>query len=201
MLKFGNTYLNFGGTYLKDWRGNTNLLNLPSGTIRLRYKDNVTPSFSKGTAVQLSQSPNIWDLTYDSCDWNDLLKNHTELIEVLGANTTGITSMASMFFRCISLLYVPLFDTSNVTDMSNAFCACNSITTIPAFDTSKVISFESAFSFCVSLKTIPLLDTSNATKMIRMFDGCSSLTTIPLIDTSNVHNMDGFFISKLIRVR
>ena len=41
---------------------------LPDKTIRLKYVDGVTPTFSKGTAVQVSSSPNVWDLTCnDSC--------------------------------------------------------------------------------------------------------------------------------------
>lgn len=43
---------------------------LPDNTIRLLYKDNVTPTFSNGTAVQVSQNPNIWDLTYNNRFWN-----------------------------------------------------------------------------------------------------------------------------------
>ena len=43
---------------------------LPDNTIRLLYKDGVTPTFAKGTATQVSQSPNVWDLTYNNTYWN-----------------------------------------------------------------------------------------------------------------------------------
>ena len=46
---------------------------LPPYTIRLKFTEGVTPTFSKGTAVQVSSSPNIWDLTYENTDWNNLL--------------------------------------------------------------------------------------------------------------------------------
>jgi hypothetical protein len=74
MLKLGNTYLNFGGTYLTSWKANDNPLNLPANTIRLRFKDNVTPSFPRGTYVQVSQSPNVWDLTLNSSSWRRTIK-------------------------------------------------------------------------------------------------------------------------------
>lgn len=81
-----------------------NPLDLPPYTIRLLYKDGVTPTFSKGTPTQVSASPNIWDLTYENSDWERLLEGHADLLEVLGANTTGVRDMRYMFqrMRCIN---------------------------------------------------------------------------------------------------
>ena len=118
MLKFGDTYLNFGGTYLKDWTAsiNPNPLNLPQYTIRVKYPDGVTPEL-KGDSAQVSQSPNIWDVTVRNTNWYMLFMRDSELLEVLGANTSGVTNMSRMFMECINLSSVAYFDTSNVTNM------------------------------------------------------------------------------------
>ena len=193
-----------------------NPLNLPSYTLRLLYKNGVTPTFDKGIGVQVSQSPNIWDLTYTNLDWTDLLRYHSDLLEVIGANATGVTSMQSLFYACDSLTSVSLFDTSKVTNMSWMFQFCSSLTEVPLFDThnvtnmkgmlnetaitscplfntSKVTDMSYMFSLCGSLTSVLLFDTSKVTDMRNMFDRCNSLTTVPLFNTSNVTNMDFMF--------
>jgi surface protein len=168
---------------------------LPEDSIRLLYKPGVIPTFSKGTAVQVSQEPNIWDLTYYApvVGWASLLQGHEDLVEVLGANSSRITSLFYMFTGCTSLRQVALFDTSNVTDMQEMFSKCSSLTSIPLFDTSNVTKMGGMFDRCSSLTTVPLFDTSNVTAMDRMFSKCSSLTSIPLFDTSNVTTMLSMF--------
>ena len=81
-------------------------IDLPPYTIRLRYRDGVTPSFAHGTATQVSQSPNVWDLTYESGSWRNLLKEDVDLLEVLGANSTGVWRMDGMFNWCENLTSV-----------------------------------------------------------------------------------------------
>ena len=46
---------------------------LPPYTIRLKFTEGVTPTFSKGTGVQVSSSPNVWDLYHQANRWNNLL--------------------------------------------------------------------------------------------------------------------------------
>lgn len=152
----------------------TNVLNnhLPNFTIRLLYRDGVTPTFSKGTATQVSQSPNLWDLTYNNTNWAALLANHSDLLEVLGANTTGVTNMSFLLYNCQNLYKVSLFDTSSVTTTEKMFTFCFSLTTIPLFDTSKVINAEQMFYLCYNLISIPLFNTSRMTNMEDMFCTC-----------------------------
>ena len=170
---------------------------LPSDTIRLLYKTGVTPTFKKGTAVQVSQDPNIWDLTYYSSihGWTLLLQGHEDLIEVLGANSSRIINLSNIFRGCTSLSRVALFDTSNVTNMGSMFNECTSLTSVPLFDTSKVTFMGNMFVRCTSLTSVPLFDTSKVTHMGGMFIDCTSLTSVPLFDTSNVTNVDGMFSS------
>lgn len=145
---------------------------LPPFTLRLKFKDGVTPTFSKGTATQVSSSPNIWDLTYENEEWNELLFKQKDLNEVLWANTTGVITMNHMFFGCTSLTYVPLFDTSKVTSMPSMFMECSSLKSVPLYDTSKVTDMDSMFWECTSLKSVPLFNTSNVTYIGFMFRDC-----------------------------
>lgn len=147
MLKLGSTYLKFGNDFILNWiNKQLNPLDLPPYTIRLKYKDGITPTFTKGTGVQVSQEQNIWDLTYENSDWSYLLYIHDDLLEVLGANATGVTNMAHTFDLCSSLTSVPLFDTSNVTDMSGMFRYCTLLASVPLFDTINVTDINNMFS-------------------------------------------------------
>jgi len=166
---------------------------LSAKTLRLLYPDGVTPIFTKGTGTQMSSSPNVWDLHYDNPDWSELLRNH-EILKVLGAgDTSGVTNMHHMFYHCLRLNEVHLFNTSGVTNMKDMFAWCRSLTTVPLFDTSACTDMSGMFSFCTSLASVPLFDTSNVTDMRGMFADCYPLTSVPLFDTSNVTDMGEMF--------
>ena len=101
-------------SYNNKWTNYTYLPPISPFTIRLRYKVGVTPVFNKGTGVCIDHVRNIWDLTYNDPDWNNLLNKHEDLVEVIGANTTNVTDMKWLFSYCPNLTSVSLFDTSNV---------------------------------------------------------------------------------------
>ena len=200
-IKLGNTSIGaiyLGSTKISEvYLGSVKVFGsaptLPPYTIRLKFEDGATPTFSKGTLSQVSEWPNVWDLYYDSTSWAYLCENQYELIEVIAANTSSVTSMTSMFEGCSFLTTVPLFDTSSVTDMSRMFHGCDSLTTVPLFDTSSATSMREMFHICTSLTTVPLFDTSSVTSMMEMFHGCDSLTTVPLFDTSSATTMSSMF--------
>lgn len=172
-----------------------NPLDLPPYTLRLKFIDNYTPTFSKGTAVQVSSSPNVWDWTYVNSNWQDKYQGTIKwyLLEVLGGNTTGVTSMRDTFSNCWQLTSINIFDTSTVTDMYNMFNGCDGLATVPLFDTSNVTNMNRMFYNCKNLTYVPLFDTSIVTDMFEMFSNCWKLTTINIFDTSNVSNMNGMF--------
>lgn len=167
---YNNKIMDFGGKWLEPAEPP-----LPPYTIRLRFTDGITPTFSKGTAVRVSSSPNVWDLTYGNSDWYELLSGQTNLLEVIGGNTTGVTGMSRLFYNCTNLSSVHLFDTSTVTSMIWMFYRCISLTSVPLFDTSSVTDMEMMFFECNSLTSIPLFDTSSATNMNSMFYDCYSV--------------------------
>lgn len=192
-LKYGNAALNRNGFAVGDSGSPVdpyNPLGLPAYTIRLKYSDGVTPSFSKGSAIQISSSPNVWDLTYSNASWAYLLNRHTSLVEVLGANSTGVTGMSSMFYRCENLGSVALFDTRSVQYIDQMFYGCENITSVPLFDTSLCISFNQLFYNCMSLTSIPQFNTSSVRGMTEAFSGCYQITELPLFNTSSVTKMD-----------
>lgn len=126
MIKFGNKVV----TYNNKWAKYDSVPpgpSLPPYTIRLKYKQGTTPTFSKGTGVLYDAEQNIWDLTYENPDWTDLLRGHADLIEVIEANTSNVTNMSNMFANCTSLINVPLFDTSKVTNMNRTFYSCRNV--------------------------------------------------------------------------
>ena len=108
-------------------------------------------------------------------------------------NTSKVTNMYRMFYKCVNLTTIPQFDTSNVTNMNRMFQSCINLRTIPQLDTSKVTDMSSMFYDCRKLTTIPQLDTSSCTDMESMFHYCENLTTIPQLDTSKVTNMGYMF--------
>ena len=175
-----------------------NPLKLPSNTVRVRTNDGEPPikvyrNTSYETATLVTGTSDVYDVYKSGTDFGHLLRDSTNVTEVLGANTTGITSTSFMFNNCSSLTSVSLFDTSKVTTMYCMFTGCSSLTSIPLFDTSKVTNMEEMLSNCSSLTSVPLFDTSKVTNMNDMFYQCSSLTSVPLFDTSNVTDMSYMF--------
>lgn len=198
MLKFGDTYLNFGGTYLTGWVDTYNPLKLPPNTVRVRTNDGKVPYKMDSdtryeTATLVPGTNDVYDVYKSGTDFLWLFQNSENIVEVLGANTTGITRMDGMFKNCSNLTTVPLFDTSKVTFMAGMFSYCRSLTSIPLFDTSNVTNVNEMFDHCSSLKSIPLLNTSKVTGMCLMFNYCTSLTIVPLLNTSKVDLMYNMF--------
>ena len=197
MLKFGNTYLNFGGTYLSGFKPNLNPLNLPDYTMRFLFKDNVTPTFRRGTGTQISQTPNVWDCYLPTNEWMQAFEDQTDMLAVLGANLSGrfggVYTLLSTFYGCTALSSVALFDTSTVYNLQHTFGNCQSLTGIPKLNTSLVGAMNNAFFNCKSMVDFPLIDTSNVAFMGDCFENCTSLTSIPQLNTSSVVDASNMF--------
>lgn len=190
VMTYNNTVMSFGSTpkWMAVESDPYNPLDLPAYTLRLKYTDGVTPTFDKGTAVQVSSSPNVWDLTYHNSDWSRLLFNHTDLIEVLGANSTDVRNMNGLFHGCSSMTAFAPMDTSSVTDMGY-MCNGTAITVFPYIDTHSVTNMYTLVAGCTNLISIALLDTHAVTMMNMMMRGCTSLQYIPLFSTESVTDM------------
>lgn len=212
---YDNKIMTIGGKWLEHVEQP-----LPPFTIRLKFTLNVTPTFSKGTAVQVPGWPGYWDLTYNNPDWTELLEEQDELSAVISSNTSGVTSMAGMFGACTNLEDVFQLDTSSVTDMEEMFSGCLRLKGFrTALDTSNVTSMQGMFYYCQNLQAnlFRLSDTSNVTNMSAMFYGASfnngqapsmdtssltnasimfalsNVSTVPLYDLSSVTNAEAMF--------
>jgi len=159
---------------------------VPSYTIRLKYRDNVTPTFSRGTATQVSASPNVWDLYYNNQSWYGLLNGHTDLLEVMDANLSAVTDTENTFRCCTSLTSVCELNTTNVTNTQNMFESATSLTNAPTMDITNVTSMSGMFQTCTSLTSVPLYNTHSVTDIRAAFHSCSALSTVPSFDFSNV---------------
>jgi surface protein len=103
-----------------------NPLGLPPFTIRCKFKSGYTPTMGNSQTL-VDSTENVWDIYKDSPNWADLFRTNSNLLEVLGANTSSCTRMRYMFAYCSSLTTVPLFDTSSCTDMSYMFKSCTNV--------------------------------------------------------------------------
>lgn len=224
MLSFGNIILATGSGAWLETAPNPNPLNLPPFTIRVQYAPGKTPAkpVSLGaTVTQVSVVPNIWDVTraldeHGYPHWSGLFLDEDDLVAVLGANSSGIKSMAALFDGCHNLRSVEFFDTSLCTDMNSMFMLCSSLREIPRFDTHNVehmgnMFFEAtSFEHCpdldtsrvtnmggmfwtTAIKEAPALDTSSVTIMSSMFYECTSLKHVPLYSTASCNDMRWMF--------
>ena len=170
---------------------------LPANTVRVRTNDGQAPvkvsNTTYQTATLVEGTSDVYDVYKSGTNFNNFLRGSSNITEVLGANTEGITDMQYMFHSCYALTTVPLFNTSSVTDMQYMFYECSALTSVPLFDTSSVTNMSHMFDQCSSLTTVPLFDTSSAIYMHYMFYKCTSLTAVQLFDTSSLATMDGMF--------
>ena len=172
-----------------------NPLGLPPNTFRVRTNDGQPPNGKNyaeyDTATLVEGTTDIYDVYKSGNDFSRLLRDSTNLIEVIGANTENVTSIDSMFLYCSALSSIPLFDTTSVTSFQGTFNGCKSLTSVPSYDTSKVTIMRLSFKDCSSLSSIPWFDTSKVTNMEMMLSNCSNISSVPLYYTSNVVYMNG----------
>lgn len=179
---------------------------MPPYTIRLQYPDGITPTFRRGDSVQVSVSPNVWDLTTINVapssswqdhvtgpeDWHQLLKDDKDVVAVLGANSTGVTLMHQLFSGCSHLSRVVLFDTASVTNTAWMHDRNYLLSNIPSYNLSNNTNMDGMFAMCNSLSQIPMFNTSRVTSMESTF-WQTALEVMVQWDTSNVTNMEGMF--------
>lgn len=123
------------------------------------------------------------------------------ILGIENLKTDEVTSMASMFNGCSSLITLDLssFNTSKVTDMSYMFDNCTSLQelNLSTFDTEDVVDMSAMFRYCSSLTNLNLssFKTAKVESMYNMFFGCSKLAALDVTHfvTSCVTNMESMF--------
>ena len=136
-----------------------NPLNLPPNTVRVRTNDGLVPYKSSNepgtyeTATLVEGTSDVYDVYKSGTDFYRFLLQSYNVIEVLGANTTGVTNMSHMFAGCSSLTSVALFDTSSVQNMLSMFDSCTALTAVPLFNTYSVTMIAYMFDGCYNVET------------------------------------------------
>lgn len=164
ILTFNNKILSAGTKWLEQGSSPTpvdpyNPLGLPPNTVRVRTSDGNRPKRGNSTryetATLVPGTLDVYDVYKSGTDFSSMFDGSKNVVEVLGANTTGITNMYKMFNNCSALTTVPLFDTTDVTDMSYMFFAISgsALTTVPLFNTSKVTNMDWMFNGCANVQS------------------------------------------------
>lgn len=136
-----------------------NPLNLPPFTIRVKFSSGYTP-YMGDSQVLVDPVENVWDITKNSTDWQSLLWSSASIpsgylptIEILGANSSGVTNMLDMINYNTMLESVAIFDTSSVTNITYMLEQCSSLKHIPLFDTRNVNRCIAAFRGCTNVES------------------------------------------------
>ena len=106
-------------------------------------------------------------------------------VEIANKGISG-TNASFKYSSDAKLIYFPMLDTSNVTNMNYMFYKCPALKYMPDLNTSKVTNFGNMFNECSLITTCPNIDTANATSVDGMFGNCTSLTTVPELNFGNV---------------
>lgn len=179
-----------------------NPLGLPQYTIRARFSG--TPAATSGGGFS-GTITHVSDDVYDiqTSTWTRLFGSPTigfaysqinkKPVEVLGANSSGVTNMSYAFYGCTSLSSIPLMDTSSATNMQYTFYGCTSLSSVPSFDTSHVTKMSYMFRGCTALSTAPALSTGLVTEFNYMFTSCTSLTSVPQYNMTSATNVKYMF--------
>lgn len=127
-------------------------------------------------------------------------KSTLKTINIVGWNSSMVTSLATMFYGCLALETITMnLDTYNVTNMSNMFQNCYALTSVDFsnFNTSNVTNLNGMFRDCRAITHVNLssFNTSKVTTLANMFYDCYALSTVNLssFDTSNVTDMAWMF--------
>jgi surface protein len=116
----------------------------------------------------------------------------THYVEIQGLNEQRLTTCKYMFYECINLVSVPLFDTSRVTDMYGMFYNCRKLIEVPPFNTKNVTNTVDMFAFC-SIKSVPEFDMRSLIRGAETFWECKELETVPIFKNLNLKKMRKYF--------
>lgn len=130
-----------------------NPLGLPSFTIRCKFDAGYIPEMGDSQTL-VDESENVWDITNNNTKWGGvqgLFTSNVYLLEVLGANTTGVTNMQNTFRGCSSLQSVALFDMRDCENLNATFQNCSNLNAIPLFSTNSCTQMNSTFRYCTNV--------------------------------------------------
>lgn len=203
------TVWSFNGTIATSLVDSENPQGIPPSTIRLKFSDpNYNPStqtfyvFDRPAPIswrQVSSEPNVWDGYYPPSraglytSWAEMFKNafndHTNVVEIVGANLDGVSNVQQLFMGCSSLLSVTSFDFGSAVYCQGMFTNCTNLRTVcdigihgdEIHQGPNIIghlNVEEMFKDCTALTTIGNVTLDHMTSLEEMFSGCTSLTSM-----------------------
>ena len=137
---------------------NYNPLGLPANTIRVKFAPGFTPAMGDSRTL-VDGGNNIWDIYKASNNWQTLLNTREDysysynLLQILGANTTNVTSFNNICFLEAGLTATEIFDTHNATNLAGMFYACTGLQGIPLFPTDNATNVGNMFCFCYNVNS------------------------------------------------
>lgn len=182
-------------------------------TLRFFFMDvNYNPTSVSGwksgsTWTRVSSSPNIWDYTHESSDWDDefngkFVSESNEVAILASGDLSGITSMKNVAYvsgkvaggtfgsgntsKVSYITYICDLDTPNVTNMDGLLMGCRYMTVAPKLNTSSCTSLWSTFDTLYCALMIPDINMSHVTNMRATYSKCFSLLYTP--NFSNVNS-------------
>ena len=153
-LTVNGKQLTIDGREILGYEDIYNPLCLPANTLRIKFSQGYTPT-NGDTKTLVDAEQNIWDIYIASNNWSHFYYDPDggEILDVIGANTTNVTSMHETFHWCRKMTHIALFDTRNVTSMSQMLLSCETLTAIPSYDVTNVYSINEAFANCFKVET------------------------------------------------
>ena len=132
--------------------------------------------------VQVSSSPNIWDVTFQSAHMSYMGQrfNPYDLWYVMDTNLYGVTDLSYMFANCSLLKSVSITNLSDAENLNFAFVSCSNLTEVnlPSLDSAKYLEYT--FYSCENMTTPPVLTGLNRLRsMDNIFRECSRLESVP----------------------
>ena len=168
-------------TYITEWKANTTTVSSIKGTYfiykldergQIKIFDKDWPQLKKYKDKVYINGEHI------ELDGRDHTNEEFEpgIYEVEIKDIDNVTNCLYMFYDCIHLIEVPLFNTSKVEDMYGMFSCCKNIKEVPLFDTSNVQDMRWMFENCVNIKEVPLFNMSKLKNKAGMFKHCENLS-------------------------
>lgn len=214
------TVWSFNGSIVTSLVDSENPQGIPPSTIRLKFSDPTynptTQSFDSNLVwTQVSSSPNVWDAWYGprssefKVSWQSFFFNkfndHTNTVEVVGANFSGIHNVSQLFSRCSSLLHVGNIDFGDAIITQGMFEYCTNLRTVgdvvilggPIYDQGGHATYQvnvyQMFQYCDSLTTVGNVRIDHASSMQALFYRCGSLNTVGTVYAPEARDVQYIF--------
>lgn len=178
---------------------------LPANTLRFLFsKSDYDPTVagvgSSGTWQKVdTAAANVWDWTRNYANFSNSFSSafvdENNLVEVIGAEVSSVTSFQNIFNLCSSLVRVCDLNTSSCTTFYQAFNRCTRLIEVGNIDTSSATTMSDCFFMCQKLANAPDITGSLLENIYNIFSDCSAFKKLPVISSTIITNCASAFRS------